>query len=88
MFSELDKLLLPWLPYIISMLLGIWLITEAGEATEEAEENLQWDNIEEDRSTVEQPQQPLETPKPLLVEKATKKSAVAALIASEYQKNS
>ena len=84
MFSELDNALLPWLPYIISMLLGVWLITGAREA----KENPQWDNIEEDRAVGEQSQQPLETPKPLPTGKAIKKSAVATLIASEYQKHS
>ena len=82
MFSELDNALLPWLPYIISMLLGVWLITGAREA----KENPQWD-IEEDRAVGEQSQHLLEAPKPTPT-KGIKKSGVAALIASEYQKHS
>jgi hypothetical protein len=77
MFSELDEALLPWLPYIISILLGAWLLYGAGEATEEAEENPQGDAE-------------MESPKPLPIKKAARatKPTVATLIAEESRKRS
>jgi hypothetical protein len=92
MFSELDEALLPWLPYIISILLGAWLLYGAGEATEEAEGNPQGDDelTRENRAAGEQSQQPLEPLKPLTVKKAARATrlTVTTLIAEEGRKRS
>jgi hypothetical protein len=92
MFSELDNLLLSWLPYVVPILLGAWLLYEAGEATKEAEENPQGDDEldREDSAVGEQSQQPLELLKPSTAKKAAKatKPTVATLIAEESRKRS
>jgi hypothetical protein len=92
MFSELDEALLPWLPYVVPILLGAWLLYEAGEATKEAEENPQGDDEldREDSGVGEQSQQPLEPLKPLTAKKAAKASklTMTTLIAEESRKRS
>ena len=89
MFSELDNALLPWLPYIAGISVGVWLSYEFRQA----EVDPQWgeepnDWPVQDRAVSEQLQQSLEAPKPLLAVKAVKKGGVAGLITEEYQKRS
>lgn len=74
-FTAVDEFLLDWLPLAVGFALTVWLLAELKNTppANEAEE-------------------PVELPKPLpakeMAKPSTKKSAVAALIASEYQKRS